>query len=140
MQEEKHSTSAWFITLTYDTKYVPITSNGFMSLAKRDPQLFMKRLRKAHPKGSNLKYYLCGEYGSDTRRPHYHAVIFNADVTLISDAWGLGNVHYGSVTQASVGYTLKYMCKPRIIPIHQRDDRVPEFSLMSKGSGHLICL
>lgn len=138
MQEEKFCSSALFITLTYSTAHVPLTPNGFMSITKRDPQLFFKRLRKAHPKGTQIRYYLCGEYGSDTKRPHYHAIIFNAQVSLIQDAWALGSVHYGTVTAASVGYCLKYMCKPRIIPMHARDDRQPEFALMSKKSGHLI--
>lgn len=138
MQENKHALASHFITLTYDTKTVPISSNGFMSLRKSDVQLFIKRLRKAHPTGNGhsfIKYYLVGEYGGKTLRPHYHLLLFNADITLISPAWNLGAVHYGTVSGASVGYTLKYMCKPRIIPIHRNDDRLREFSLMSKGLG-----
>lgn len=48
MQETKSCTSAYFITLTYDTNTVPISKNGFMDLSKRDVQLFIKRLRKSH--------------------------------------------------------------------------------------------
>lgn len=146
MQEEKISMSAHFITLTYDTQHVPITRNGFMDIRKRDVQLFFKRLRKSMAKTEvtktknpvhtlPIKYYVAGEYGGKTKRPHYHAIIFNCKPELIEAAWQLGSVHYGQVSVASVGYTLKYMSKPKKIPMHKNDDRTPEFSLMSKGLG-----
>lgn len=136
MQQAKVSDSAQFITLTYDTSTVPITSNGFMSLAKRDVQLFFKRLRFAQGvSGKTIKYYTAGEYGGKTKRPHYHSIIFNAKIELIQEAWQKGNVHYGEVTEASVGYSLKYISKKGMIPEHKNDDRVPEFALMSKGLG-----
>lgn len=138
MQEEKTADNAHFVTLTYDTKHVPITQNGFMSLCKRDIQLFMKRLRKHASKYSTkpIKYYLCGEYGGKFKRPHYHAIIFNiTDPTIIDLAWTLGNLQLGSVTGASIGYTLKYMVKQKRIPMHMNDDRIREFGLMSKELG-----
>lgn len=134
MQEDKVSTSSLFITLTYDTKHVHITNKGFMNLNKRDVQLFFKRLRKLNPDG-NIKYYLAGEYGGQTQRPHYHIILFNALVQTIQEAWQLGQVHYGQVSAASVGYTLKYISKAGKIPMHKNDDRLPEFALMSKGLG-----
>lgn len=137
MQEDKKSDSSHFITLTYDTDTVPISDKGYMSLNKRDVQLFFKRLRKAHGK-SNIKYYACGEYGTKGKRPHYHAILFNANIELLQDAWRCGQIHYGTVSAASVGYTLKYMCKPSKIPMHKNDDRQPEFSLMSKNWGLII--
>jgi hypothetical protein len=135
MQEYKVSNSAHFITLTYDTKNAPITKKGYMNLNKRDLQLFFKRLRKRHEKGTKIKYYACGEYGGKTYRPHYHIILFGADINFISQAWDLGHVHYGTVNEASVGYTLKYISKNNKIPLHQNDDRQKEFSLMSKGLG-----
>lgn len=134
MEESRVSSSCWFITLTYATTHVPITTNGFMALSKRDLQLFFKRLRKANP-GRGLKYYAAGEYGGKTNRPHYHIILFNAALETIQPAWHLGQLHYGQVSEASVGYTLKYITKPSRIPMHQNDDRQPEFALMSKGLG-----
>lgn len=140
MEEEKRCTSSYFVTLTYDTKHVPITENSFMTLRKSDFQNFMKRLRKLCP-GSNIKYYAAGEYGSKTNRPHYHAIIFNCpDSALFQQAWTLdssplGHVDVGTVTSDSVAYTLKYIDKSVWQRKHTRDDRVPEFSLMSKGLG-----
>lgn len=134
MQEEKRAQSAHFVTLTYDTLYVPISKRGFMTLNKRDCQLFFKRLRKAN-KGRTIKYYLAGEYGGRTKRPHYHIILFNAELKTIQPAWNLGQIHYGAVSAASVGYCLKYISKGTTVPLHKNDDRHREFSLMSKGLG-----
>lgn len=137
MQEDKRSESSQFITLTYDTAYVPILPSGYMTLQKKDVQDFIKRLRFAQygSRKSNIRYYACGEYGSENWRPHYHIILFNALPTLVQDAWARGQVHYGTVEEASVGYTLKYMSKPKRVPAHSNDDRLPEFSLMSKRLG-----
>lgn len=135
MQQDKESETSHFITLTYDTQHVPITHNGFMDLSKRHMQLFIKRLRKAQWATGNvasIKYYAVGEYGTQSMRPHYHIIMFNAVIELIQPAWDLGQVHYGNVTGASVGYCLKYMSKPKRIPMHRNDDRQKEFALMSK--------
>ena len=134
-QQAKNANTSYFITLTYDTRFVPITKRGFLTLDKRDVQLYFKRLRKAHPKEVVIKYYLAGEYGSKTFRPHYHIILFNADIELIHKAWDKGEVHIGELTEASAAYTAKYINKGKIIPMHKNDDRLPEFSLMSKKLG-----
>lgn len=127
---------AHFVTLTYDTSHVPISDNGFMTLRKRDFQLYMKRLRKLCS-DSVLKYYVAGEYGDKNKRPHYHAIIFNCpDKSFFDKAWQLGTVDVGTVTAESVAYTMKYIDKQNgHIRKFYRDDRAPEFSLMSKGLG-----
>lgn len=140
MQEEKSHEHAHFVTLTYDTRYVPISENGFMTLKPKDVQHYMKRLRKLVP-GSQLKYYFVGEYGTKNKRPHYHAIIFGVpDEKLYADAWALGGiqfgtVHVGKVSSDSIAYTMKYIDKEGHRKQHGRDDRVPEFSYMSKGLG-----
>lgn len=136
MEQEKVSSSAHFITLTYDTRYIPITSKGYFSLDLRDVQLFFKRLRRAHPNGSDkLSYYCVGEYGGQTARPHYHVILFNAKLELINDAWNMGDIFYGTVTGASVGYCLKYMSKNKKQMKHWLRGRKKEFATMSKGLG-----
>lgn len=183
MMEEKRSSSAYFITFTYDTDSVPISKNGFMELRKSDVQRFFKRLRKNHDYDNgcdsirgkdtqSIRYFAVGEYGGNTRRPHYHAIIYNADLSKLigerdakfvkmgkllldgerpyyCDAWTkkekgkprkyIGHITVGKVSEASVGYTLKYMQKPAWRPMHRNDDRTPQFSLMSKrlGSNYL---
>ncbi len=133
-REEERSTSSHFITLTYDTDHVPITSNGFMTLHKRHFQLFMKRLRKNQQ--TKMKYYAVGEYGDQKYRPHYHAIIFNVeDINYFQKEWIYGTVHLGDAQKDSMAYTAKYIDKLKRIPIHGRDDRQKEFSLMSLGLG-----
>lgn len=145
MRHSRTQPTSWFITLTYNTDHVPLTKNGYMSLNKRDVQLFMKRLRKLDD--GKLSYYCAGEYGSENQRPHYHILMFGLlssayqvsdtdyRIDVVNQAWGKGEVHIGSVTDASVGYSLKYISKPRRIPMHNRDDRQRECSLMSKRLG-----
>lgn len=144
-QEDLISSSAHFVTLTYDTNHVPITNNGFMTLKKDDFQKFMKRLRKKTD--NKLRYYAAGEYGDQNWRPHYHAIIFNCPQTAhFHSAWSIyhkksdtyipiGHVDIGTVSGDSIAYTAKYIHKSKRIPLHARDDRIPEFSLMSKGLG-----
>lgn len=136
-KEGERSESVKFITLTYATKHVPITEKGYMTLSVKDMQLFMKRLRKAHTgsMASGIRYYAVGEYGGKTFRPHYHILLFNADWTKVQQAWTYGEIHYGDLTEASIGYCLKYMCKTSKIPMHKNDDRIKEFALMSKRLG-----
>ena len=158
MQEEKISSSAYFITLTYDNSNCPITRNGFMGLRKTDVQKFFKRLRYYdNGTATNLRYFIVGEYGGTYRRPHYHLLLFNAKLELIIGkkhanlvkkgvlsldgttpfsciAWPLGHITIGLVSGASVGYTCKYMLKDWK-PMHRNDDREPQFRLMSKRLG-----
>ncbi len=126
-------------TLTYDTTYIPITPKGKLSLRKKDVQDFMKRLR--YYSGVNdIKYFAVGEYGSKRWRPHYHIILYNVDYEDIYRAWMdegaiMGDIKFIPVCEASVYYTLKYMCKPGRVPENRHDDREPEFRLMSKGLG-----
>lgn len=131
---EKHAETAYFVTLTYDTDNVPITKNGFMTLNQRDVQLFFKKLRKGHI-GKPIKYYYCGEYGGNKKRPHYHVILLNSTPEAIEKAWTHGKPHFGAVNGASIGYTLKYLHKGKTVPMHANDDRFPEFSRMSKRVG-----
>ena len=141
-EEAKISSSACFITLTYEE--APISENGFRTLNKRDFQLFLKRLRKKCPT-NKLKYYACGEYGTNTHRPHYHAILFNLPKSLIqspekiADTWTHGHIHLANNNQLTINYVVGYMTKSNFTRFNDQDDRLPEFSLMSKkmGSGYL---
>lgn len=81
MMELQYHDEAWFLTLTYNNEHARPAAdvNGevcdWLTLQKKDFQLFMKRLRKAVG-GTKLRFYACGEYGTETFRPHYHAIIF----------------------------------------------------------------
>lgn len=82
-----------------------------------------------------IKYFGVGEYGGRSKRPHFHAIVFNASQEAILASWKLGHVHFGQVSEASVGYCMKYMLKKGCIPMHNNDDRPAEYALMSKGLG-----
>lgn len=148
-EERYNSVSSHFVTLTYDTHHVPLSPNGFMTLRKSDFQNYMKRLRKlCVGEGPSLKYYACGEYGSQTMRPHFHAIVLNCpDSELFAKAWSLdgveiGSVVVGSVSSDSIAYCMKYIDKQsfdRRSVQFARDDRVPEFSLKSQGLGAGYC-
>jgi len=134
MQEAKRSISAQFLTFTYDEAHVPFSENKFLTLDPEHLRLFMMKLRKDNPE-HKLKYYAVGEYGKQFFRPHYHMLLFNCAVETVQPNWDYGQVHYGDVAGASISYTLKYMHKKGRIPMHDRDDRFPEFARMSKGLG-----
>lgn len=120
--ENLNSESSIFVTLTYDDENVPFTKNQELTLDYEDVKKFMKRLRKKFP-DSSLKYFLCGEYGSHTFRPHYHAIIYNLPLLdngkdfveyynkILADTWGLGHVTSSVVTDARIGYITKYIIK-----------------------------
>lgn len=109
-----------FITLTYDDANCP---DG---LEHRHFQLFMKRLRKIRP---NVRYYMCGEYGENFGRPHFHAILFNCafpDATLwkrttsnsliyrsatLEALWPFGYSSFGGVTFESAAYVSRYVMK-----------------------------
>lgn len=137
-QEAQVSSSASFLTLTYAN--APISKNGFPTLVKEDFQKFLKKLRKKCPL-YKLKYYACGEYGTKTNRPHYHAIIFNLPHRIISrpeiitDTWGHGHTMITHSNDLTINYVSGYIMKDNIKQINRHDDRLREFSLMSKGMG-----
>lgn len=147
-----------FLTLTYSDELLP--HGG--TLVLRDVQLFMKRLRKAY---GALRFFLCGEYGETTWRPHYHAIVFGLELAdlrphkqtasgaqlytsaSLTKLWGLGHVYIGSVTMESAQYVARYVTKKingDRATAHYRwidpktgevHDRKPEFAVMSRREG-----
>lgn len=128
--ETKNQTlPAYFLTLTYDEKHVP-RFKGRKTLWFRHLQLYFKRLRKA---GHRLKYVAVGEYGTQTQRPHYHAILWtDASHDLLAQKWHYGSVHFGTLTAASIAYTLKYIVQPKIGDNETRQRTRAQFS---KGLG-----
>lgn len=82
-----HEESSFF-TFTYNDENLPFTETGLPTLDSRQFQLFMKRLRKALP--FSIRFYAAGEYGTKSRRPHYHAVFFGLPASyypMVSRCW-----------------------------------------------------
>ena len=90
MLELETAKKGLFITLTYNNENahwsefdefgIPV----YATLDKRDCQLFMKRLRKRF-QNLSIRFYLAGEYGEITLRPHYHAILFGIGLCDIFD-------------------------------------------------------
>lgn len=134
-EQLRNSSSAYFVTLTYENNKVPLSENLIPEVSKRDVQLFIKRLRKRTK--SQIRYYLVSEYGSTTHRPHYHAIMFNVDpvyskaTEMIFQEWQNGQIMVGTVTPASIHYVTKYAITKTDYP----SEVEKPFALMSKGLG-----
>lgn len=162
-----------FITLTYNDDHLPesremindltgeISESPFRTLQKRDFQLFMKRLRK-RLEPLKIRYFACGEYGSKTFRPHYHAIIFGYDFPdkkllktnfrgdkyyvsdFLSSCWSdnddkpIGNVLVTDISFDTCAYVARYCLKKQdndlslFYDIYNLDK---EFTLMSRKPG-----
>lgn len=81
-----------------------------------------------------IKYYAAGEYGeNNTKRPHYHAIIYNASEINIHKSWNLGGVFCVPANEATIAYVMKYLDKR--FDKKQHWGIVPEFNCMSEGIG-----
>lgn len=146
-----------FITLTYDPEHYP--RDG--SLSKPALQKFFKRLRKRRGK---FRYYACGEYGNESFRAHYHAILFGLDFPdkvlytttqgnelfispELASIWQFGFSTIGNVSFESCAYVVRY-CMKKVTgeeaEAHYRsvDPETgeiyaiePEFALMSRRPG-----
>lgn len=141
-----------FVTLTYSDKELP--AGG--SLDRRAFPLFMKRLRKQREveaerdgrSAEHVSYFHCGEYGSRTRRPHYHALLFGVDFPdkevytvrvglpvyrskVLEVLWPFGLSEIGSVTFESAAYVARYTVK-KLGRSGSYGDREKEYCTMSR--------
>lgn len=112
-----------FLTLTYDNENLPKD----YGLHVADWQAFAKRARK---KWGPFRFLHCGEYGDESRRPHYHALIFGLDWSAdrvehstnprgevlwlspsLTACWGKGHTLIGNLTRESAAYVARYAIK-----------------------------
>ena len=141
-----------FLTLTYSDVHLPDNE----SLRLRDLQLYFKRLRKVLGK-RRIKYFACGEYGSDKDRPHYHAIIYGVgldrnDKRIMRECWpycdwtveSIKRKSFGVVTPKSINYVAGYIHSKLSgkMAIEQYDEtgREPVFRLISQGIGKQFAL
>lgn len=125
-----------FVTLTYDDKHCPD------KLIKRDLKAFIKALAN---RGHSCRFFGCGEYGSITKRPHYHLILFgfrpsdmkydrNSDSgeplytsELLSQCWKRGLVSVQTFSGRTASYVAGYVNKK----VGENDS----FLLMSRRPG-----
>lgn len=133
IEQQSHGDSC-FVTLTYDDDHLPKGA----SLSIKDYQDWLKRLRLAVAPRC-VRYYIAGEYGGQTWRPHYHAILFGVSAqeeALLKSTWAKGNIVVGTLTPQSAayvaGYVMKKMGKKGDVALNGRE---PEFQRMSLRPG-----
>lgn len=139
-----------FVTLTYSDDCLPEGA----TLVPEHAQKFLKRLRKKI-EPEKIRFFLVGEYGDATFRPHYHIALFNfpscefgmsrysrtrvrccTRCDLVADTWGKGNVLLGSLGRESAAYISGYVTKKMTGAGDERlRGRYPEFARMSLRPG-----
>lgn len=172
MLELPYHDQAWFVTLTYDDAHVPKTYTvdhdtgevlaPAMTLRARDLQLFFKLLRRHFP-NDKIRFFAAGEYGTNSLRPHYHAIIFGLhldDLILykrsvlgynyfnseaLSRCWidgatgeSRGYVVAGDVSWDTCAYVARYILKKQkgaTADMYAKIGIEPEFSRMSRKPG-----
>lgn len=104
-----------FVTLTYDEEHYKV------SLEYRDFQQFMYRVRARY---GPTRFFMGGEYGETTGRPHFHALLFGREFDrtnqvseeafespALQSLWPFGFSSVGDVTLQSAQYVAKYCVK-----------------------------
>lgn len=134
-----------FVTLTYNDEHLPY--RGMLEYPAY--QKFMKRLRWEVK--IPVRFYMCGEYGPENWRPHYHACLFGMDFVdkkywrtsdsgeklfrspLLEKLWPYGHCEIGAVTFESAAYVARY-CVQKVTghnadAHYRRTDKDGEYSL-----------
>lgn len=113
-------------------------------LDKMDFQKFIKRLRYYFTQineKAQLRYYLCGEYGPRTYRPHGHCLLFFDDdecaskiEELLSKAWPFGVVYDPHSVEGSASkYVASYVNCISNLPAIYSHQALKPFVLFSKS-------
>lgn len=153
MCETKRHTHNYFITLTYDDEHLPIMDKivyrdkiyGDLHevendgtwidgcLEPKDVNRFLNTLRKHYERLGiqDIKYFYCGEYGTENGRPHYHMILMGAPLDidkfyslkfdsknflhwkspLLEKWWGKGFVDVAEVEWGNASYVARYCMK-----------------------------
>lgn len=118
-EAQLHGSQNAFVTLTY-------SDPAPLSLDYRHYQSFLKRLRARSR--VRIRFIAVGEYGEQTLRPHFHALLFGFDFpdkvyfkksvegnlytsAMLTETWGRGHCLTGAVTFESAAYVARYCMK-----------------------------
>lgn len=127
-----------FAGLSIDDNH--ITSN--FSLVKKDLQDVIKRLRHHSP--IKFKHFSVGEYGDNSKRPHYHSILIGVPTELSSDvlrkSWKFGFTTADPVTSGRIRYVVDYLdsCSAEGKKTFESLGLVPPFNLHSNGIGQSL--
>lgn len=81
---KKRGGYVYFVTLTYDNAHLPLLTlpdgTQVPCFNKFHIRNFIKYIRvwlkRNHMMSNGIKYLICSEYGKNTKRPHYHGLLF----------------------------------------------------------------
>jgi len=134
MEFVTHPGPSAFLTLTYNDENVPETDDGHLTLRKKET---LKWVDHTSQRIQAFRYYIVGEYGEESLRPHYHLAVFlppDGTVGKITEAWQRGYTSAYPLTRERAAYLARYTTKkltsdtdPRLKP-----DQEPEFRSSSK--------
>lgn len=164
---EVNNNEAVFVTLTYNNDnlpmdrpstfiqmHIPYAPDALPTLRKKDLQLFFKRLRKLC--SNKIRYFACGEYGDESQRPHYHAIIFGLPFTLQTKKyimqswsycdWNIDTIRNKGIRPAeplNIQYVCRYVDKKFTGDLakdeYDNKGREPVFKINSLGIGRAYC-
>lgn len=116
--------SSFFATLTYADEHLPVSR----SVCKAVLTCFIERVRYRFE--LPVRFFGCGEYGSETFRPHYHAILFGLDglddlvearpgrgggmmfhSEKLASCWEFGEVVVSRFTVGCADYVARYCVK-----------------------------
>lgn len=108
--------NAYFLTLTYDDENLTLqdTITGLHQANRKHIQDFIRELRRVH----SLRYFGVHEYGSITKRNHYHLITWlinkeqNLELALVQKLWKFGFIQKDKLNSARIHYCTKYLNKP----------------------------
>ncbi len=128
-----------FVTLTYRPEDVPwaiCDGSPMQVLHGKHVSNWLKRFRKVH---GPFRYFVVGEYGDKSGRPHYHAIMFGVDSARcqeIQDTWGHGFSYTREAEINAIAYTAFYTTKKWLKSTNEALlGRPPEFARMSRKPG-----
>lgn len=157
-------------------RWASVNSDGALVLNKQHPTDFLKRFRDHHGRKVSypyepptyfdkrygvdrplgIRYFLAGEYGDRTLRPHYHAIMLNCPLPdlrligynelnmplftsdLMTETWGFGHVTIGRMTWQTAAYVARYTLKKANGQTDEQYEQLgltPEYTVMSRKPG-----
>lgn len=155
----------YFLTITYDNAFIRNAvdkSSGevldYATLFKPDIVQFLKSLRLRWSRKydhENIRFFVAGEYGDRTMRPHYHMIVFNLPIFDLKEykrsplghiyytsdelnkVWHKGYIIIGELTRESAAYTARY-CLKKLKDAsfsYEKLNLIPEFTNCSRRPG-----
>lgn len=146
--ESLYSEHNYFVTLTYDEDHLPVenevvTTDGIIYendgswkgiLVPKHVETFLNSIRKIFEREydhTGIRFICAGEYGENTRRPHYHLILFNCPFpldtfynprlkwkkyyyyqnTILERAWNKGISNICEANWQNIAYVSRYITK-----------------------------